>query len=288
MQCTKPFKLGLSDDHFIMVPCNKCDACKKSRAREWSARMVHESNYWESSLFITLTYSDDCLPDLSKESGFVKKQLRDYFKRCRKELEFKYYACFEYGEQTARPHFHFILFSNIKTEDIQLWLPPGAKKMVPKTPDPFGRQWKYGTTHTGYMTIKSARYVAAYVDKKYSNALNDIIYGELQPPFSVQSKGIGLRYAMDHSEQISRNELTVCGEKLALPRYYAKKLDIPEEILLYYGDVNRIAERERVESKYEPDSERSFVASVESERRQKERHAKARKRLYGHDRDFNV
>ena len=72
-------------------------------------RVVHESYYWDSCIFLTLTYDDDHLPP---NGSLVKSDLQKFFKRLRKNSGKKmaYFACGEYGEQTARCHYHVILF----------------------------------------------------------------------------------------------------------------------------------------------------------------------------------
>lgn len=44
-------------------PCGKCLACRIARTREWAVRIMHEMSEWEDSVFLTLTYDDDHIPD---------------------------------------------------------------------------------------------------------------------------------------------------------------------------------------------------------------------------------
>lgn len=114
------------------VPCGKCYHCKITRINEWVTRMVAESNYNKYVYFGSLTYNglyptiynNDCL---SIRSNFNKNKtyndtplilrkdhLQKFFKRLRKntKVKFQYAACGEYGETYARPHFHYIIWSN--------------------------------------------------------------------------------------------------------------------------------------------------------------------------------
>ena len=61
------------------------------------------------SAFITLTYADEYLPSDGKlkylDFQLFMKRLRKY---CGKEISF--FMCGEYGEKTARPHYHACIF----------------------------------------------------------------------------------------------------------------------------------------------------------------------------------
>ena len=115
MQCINPVRItkGLDVTRFpdgLLVGCGKCVMCRIAKRREWTLRLIHESVYWEDSVFLTLTYSDDYLP---KNGSLDKRQLQLFIKRLRKSLNgrsIKYFACGEYGDNTERPHYHLIIF----------------------------------------------------------------------------------------------------------------------------------------------------------------------------------
>ena len=174
MQCTAPITIKLKNrwvdapNHFnkenmaeLIVPCGKCLACKISKVREWSVRMLHELSSHEDSSFITLTYQNEFLP----ENGSLKKtHLQLFFKRLRKAIhpkKIRYYAVGEYGDITMRPHYHIILFGlGLRVED---------KKCVmdawPYT------NWSIDSIRSkafGLVEPDSIQYVAKYVHKQYS------------------------------------------------------------------------------------------------------------------------
>jgi len=66
------------------VPCGKCLACSSNYRRDWVARMILESQAHSDAVFVTLTYSDDNLPD---RGSLVKRDLQLFFKRLRRRLE---------------------------------------------------------------------------------------------------------------------------------------------------------------------------------------------------------
>nr|QJB19312.1 MAG: replication initiator protein [Microvirus sp.] len=220
MQCVNPFlitkhiDLEKHPEGYISVPCGKCLQCKMSRTREWASRIMHELPYWQNSVFLTLTYSDENLPD---NGSLKKRDLQLFFKRLRKTIKtkIKYYACGEYGEKALRPHYHAIIFTDDKINTLP--------------------SWGLGHVHHGTVTLDSARYVAQYVNKKYYGNLADTTYTnkKLESPFQVQSQGIGLRYALDNTLQlVTQLYITNKGVKTQLPRYYVNKLKIDKTPLI--------------------------------------------------------
>ena len=173
VQCTNPVRLlprrnqfgryNLHPDQYpdgLLVPCGRCLACRISKRREWSLRMLHELADYDDAMFLTLTYNDDNLPP---NGSLVKADLQKFFKRLRKRLDvdgrkIRYFACGEYGEQTQRPHYHAIIFGlSLRDEDKQLvvdswdkmsWHVPQIKKKA-----------------FGMVEPDSIAYVAQYIDK---------------------------------------------------------------------------------------------------------------------------
>jgi len=191
-----------------MVPCGRCDPCRKARANEWAVRLMHEASYWTRKAFVTLTYNDAHLPD---DKSLDKAELQRFFKRVRKALgerDFKYFAAGEYGEDYGRPHYHFIGF--------------GIDEMDNKLIE---EKWGKGFVSIGTVTIESCRYVSNYVLKANEGGIKGKDYGKRAAPFRMSSQKLGSRYVNDNSEQILQHYyITVNGVKTALPRYYVKQL----------------------------------------------------------------
>ena len=94
----------------VPFPCGQCLPCRINKRRIWTARMVLESYCHPYSVFVTLTYDDDHLPD---DRQLSKRDAQLFLKRLRKAVEplrIRYYLCGEYGPQTHRPHYHAIIF----------------------------------------------------------------------------------------------------------------------------------------------------------------------------------
>lgn len=229
MRCNKPITIQKNLDRTaypdgLQVPCGKCTACRIHKRKEWQVRLLHELHYWEKSMFLTLTYSNDNLP---KNGSLIKTDLQKFIKRVRKSINhdpIKYYACGEYGDLTLRPHYHMILFG--------LGLNPEDKKIIIDN-------WHY-TDWTvpsirknsfGIVEKDSIGYVTGYIDKKLDgfDAFTEYFMTGREPVFKIQSQGLGKRYVEEYSQKIiDEKSISMFGTKHALPRYYLNKLDMSE------------------------------------------------------------
>lgn len=215
------------------VPCGKCMGCRVSRAQEWQTRLVHEAKSHNATGFLTLTFSDDHLPDNYSVST---RDLQLFLKRYRKFLGhsgLRYFACGEYGEQNWRPHYHLAVFGH-SFSDLVPWRRTKSGHVTYRSQE-LERLWPYGHCEIGTLTPQSAGYIAKYITKKVTGERAAEHYrrvhpltGEicqLTPEFLVMSKGIGAtwfdRYAMD---AFPSDFVIVDGQKRPVPRYYTKKL----------------------------------------------------------------
>nr|QJB19323.1 MAG: replication initiator protein [Microvirus sp.] len=247
MVCTSPISIKVPVKGMpkifqeMEVPCGKCLACRIKKRQEWSMRMLHELSYHDKSVFLTLTYNNYYVPS---HGGLSIPELQNFFKRLRKDnpdKKIKYFACGEYGEEKMRPHYHAIVFG--------LGLTPEDKNSVIKC-------WPYCDwdepdilkNSFGIAEPDSIRYVAQYIDKKYSGDMEIEMYLEqgLQPVFRLMSQGIGERYACDNHKQIKDlGYITVKGTKQSVPRYYIKKLELDTSTLTQYAVYSESEQNER-------------------------------------------
>lgn len=235
MKCTAPIRITPSGHQKdMLVPCGKCLQCRIQLRQQWVVRLTHELGYHKKSVFCTLTYSPENLPE---NGTLVKRHLQLWFKRLRKcGCTIKYYAAGEYGEGNNRPHYHAIVYGlGADPEDIRImtdnW--PLADWSVPVI-----RNKAFGS-----VTPDSIRYVAQYIDKKMSGYLqsySEAVTGRISP-FALMSKGLGLEYATDHGNQLaSMLYCTLKGRRYSIPRYYIKKLDIDRDTLKSISINNEI------------------------------------------------
>lgn len=212
MQCTSPTRLS----EYMLVPCGKCANCIISRSREWATRIIHELPYHNSSIFITLSYRDECLP----EKGVNSEHYTNFIKRLRKKYyprKIKYFACAEYGEKTFRPHYHAVIFGMSIFDDFVYYMSTSKGKLY------LHPCWDYGHIHVGAVTYESARYVAGYIGKKKTNSPGL----QFNKPFQRQSQGIGYQWFKDNKDRISKTgKIKIKDKEIGIPRYYQKKMDI--------------------------------------------------------------
>lgn len=228
----------------MSVPCGQCILCRKRRAAQWAARLTHEARYHDRSSFITLTYSSEYLPD---PPSVCKRDWQLFLKKLRKikgGQSIRYFACGEYGDTNFRPHYHAIMFG-ISREDRQCVEAAWSRGGKP-----------IGIVSVDACEIASIRYVSGYITKKIKSN-NDEFYhiNGLQPPFQLQSKGLGKRFAEENKRYLTDNtQFHISGLTVGIPRYYRKKVDIPASSYMKNA-------RKRIESAIEIIEEQYGVSS---------------------------
>lgn len=175
MLCAKPFR----PPGQMEFGCGQCAVCRINKSRLWQGRLLLESLTHKSSLFVTLTYSDEHEP----ENGFLSPgDLHAFLKKLRKKISFRYYAAGEYGEKFMRPHYHLVLFG-----DFKLQVKNGHYHV-----DVIAQCWKKGFIHIGELTHRSAAYITKYTLKNRWSKY-DLDLAGLTPEFQRMSlkPGIG-------------------------------------------------------------------------------------------------
>lgn len=184
--------------------------------------MLHEIDSHDSSIFVTLTYADEYLPE---NASLKKRDLQLFMKRLRKSLgkrKIRYYACGEYGDETQRPHYHLIIFGMSLCDDDKL-------KIIQSWPY---TRWEVNQIRKkafGIAEKESIQYVAKYIHKQLSGELADEIYIKTgrEIPFKILSLGIGKEYADKNKKQMNDlGYITINGVKQSIPRYYINRLQL--------------------------------------------------------------
>lgn len=260
MACIHPIAIPVSDKKkfhgitgsnasHVMVPCQKCFSCLQGKKMEWSLRCMHESKKHKSSLFITLTYDEICIPkdgSLNTEdiTLFLKK-VRSHFKYHHGKTGIKYLQAGEYGrackncgnhfkrcrcgnyvEGIGRPHHHVCLFG-VDFND---------KKLSEKTTNmnyplyesgTLDRLWSKGIAVIGELNSKTAAYTASYITKRMG--VEEDIYDGKMREYATMSRrpGIGHDYAQKNMKDFMKNDFAVLdkGKKCKIPRYYDKLIE---------------------------------------------------------------
>ena len=170
----------------IPIPCGHCIGCRMDRAKDWKVRCCLESVSHRESWFVTLTYDDAHLPTSRVDGRPVlrKDDLQSFFKRLRYyfgDQRFRYFACGEYGENTLRPHYHFILFCD-RLDAVQ------ASDGIFRS-SWISSSWTFGLIDIKRADVGTMAYVAGYVEKKQKDAH----YDEYRvKPFILMSRRPGL------------------------------------------------------------------------------------------------
>lgn len=237
MMCKNPIRITKNLDRIkfpegLEVPCGKCLQCRINKRKEWSMRLLHELEYWDSSMFLTLTYDDNHIP----ENGSLRKShLQKFFKRVRKELKgkkIKYYACGEYGTKTFRPHYHAIIYGLGLNSDDKLLI-------MSKWPYCDWNQPSINKNSFGLVETYSIQYVAGYIHDKLSGEEEKFMYDDTgrENVFKIQSLGFGKQYCLDNAERILNDKfISIFNKKHSVPRYYLNKLGVTEEEMQSFRD----------------------------------------------------
>lgn len=257
MKCFNPIKAKRDDTgsiiftsdesqgiHEVEIPCGQCMGCRIRKAQEWATRMLHEKQFHEESIFITLTYNDENLPiDRSLQYDDVTR----FIKRARKTLDKKiqYYYSGEYGEETLRPHYHMILYGTEFNEKIKyhgkenivehLFTNDHGNKVYTSTL--LDELWGLGNCNFGSVTYDSCMYVAKYTTKKINGDLSDEHYSRFNPDtgevWQVKKEearmsrkpAIGYSWLAKYYKDTLRDDYIVIGnKKVTVPQYYIKKI----------------------------------------------------------------
>ena len=222
----------VTDPRTLMVPagCGKCIECKKQKSREWSVRLQEEIRNNKNGKFITLTFSNESIKELTKEIKGVEGYdldneiatlaTRRFLERWRKKYKksVKHWLVTELGGNgTENIHMHGILWTNEDAKTItEIWK--------------YGYTWVGDKNNDGYVNEKTINYIVKYIsktDQKHKEYNSKIL----------TSPGIGNNYInrIDaeknkyKGEETKETYTTRQGIQLALPIYYRNKIYTEEE-----------------------------------------------------------
>ena len=219
----------------IQVPCGQCVGCRLERSRQWAMRCLHEKRFHKESCFVTLTYDNEHLP---AGGTLVKRDYQLFMKRLRKVKGegVRFFACGEYGERNARPHYHALLF-NCDFLD-KLRFSQNKRGDVTYTSKSLHDMWPLGHHVIGDVTFDSAAYVARYVVKKITGSRAAehyaVIDGDGQvydrtPEFTLMSRrpGIGSSYYDKYASEVyAHDSVIVNGLEVRPPRFYDTRYEL--------------------------------------------------------------
>lgn len=189
----------------------------------------------DANCFITLTYSDENLPE---DGSLVKDDWKKFAKRLRHRAgPFRFMMCGEYGDRNYRPHFHACIHGLDFLEDRVFYknTPLGHRLYISPTLE---RAWGKGFAPIGELTKETAAYVARYVVKKLTGERCrngyirvDPVHGtfwQVEPEFGLMSRnpGLGKEWIKKYAGDVyPRDEVVVNGRRHKPPRYYDDQQD---------------------------------------------------------------
>lgn len=196
--CLNPLRIWKDGVGYVDVPCGKCYDCQMRKRAEWDLRLQVEALHSEDCAFVTLTYDNDHLENLSvRTTQLWLKSLRN------KGFKFRYYGVAEFGELYGRPHYHFLIFFKEHTYPLLLY-----------------NTWDKGIMDVGSVTPAAIHYVTKWhVHPKYRIGESRELHGFTQP-----SKKLGFDLLDSFTIENVSPVYDLNGNKLPVSRYYRKKL----------------------------------------------------------------
>lgn len=203
----------------IKIPCGKCVGCRLEQSRQWAVRCMHEKRLHRESSFLTLTYEN-----MPAGNSLQLADYQNFLKRLRHHVDgsLRFFGCGEYGETTARPHYHLLLLNKDFADKKSL---SSGNEYNLYTSKILSQLWPHGHHSIGDVSFQSAAYVARYCVKKNQNGktVND----GRTPEFVTMSRrpGLGTGYFDKYSnELLDHDTIIINGVPAALPRFYDGKI----------------------------------------------------------------
>lgn len=195
----------------IIVNCGKCLNCISNKKKEYGLRMMHERETDKSltSYFATLTYRDSDIP--FNKAGFQtlsKEHIKSYIRKLKREVDkmhgkIKYFMGAEYGDQTARPHYHIIVLTN--------------RPLLTQIKE----YWEYGNVDAQISwSDKAISYTVGYANKK----IGFKEFKNTQEPFHKFSRGLGETWIHE----------AIAKKKINEKKYYIQNQIITSKIPDFY------------------------------------------------------
>lgn len=254
---------SLIEGALYTLPCGGCQGCRMDAAQSWAIRGWHEArtNAFPvgeagGSAFLTLTIEP---AKLLPHNSVMLRSLQLFMKRLRFAVKkpVRYLECGEYGELRGRAHYHVLVFGfDFPDRTVSHTSKDGHTLYNSKL---LSELWPFGRALIGSVSFQSARYVAAYVMKKWSGKEADAHYtrvspvdGEfyrVEPEFASMSlkPGLGERWFSEfESDVFPSDEVIIDGQKRKPPRYY-EKLFVAKHGEAAFQPIKRARKRRAIE-----------------------------------------
>lgn len=195
---------------------------------------MHERSLHNKNCFITLTYSDEHLPE---GGSLVLEHFQDFMKRLRRKIspeKISFYHCGEYGEELGRPHYHAIIFGyDFPDKTIAPKKYQNSKQGdILYVSELLNERWGMGVCIIGNATFESAAYVARYITKKINGEKKEAHYRGKKPEYATMSRRppIASKWFEKYENDVYPNDYIILrGRKMLPPKYYDRKYEITDE-----------------------------------------------------------
>lgn len=289
----------------MLIPCGQCIGCRIRQREDWTTRIELEARDYpkEEVWFITLTYDDDHVPGMIVKTGEIMRKvqytwkpgekrpssvqillyedIQKFLKRLRKAYrgKLRYFVAGEYGEQTARPHYHMILYGWRPTDLENLYKIHHNGYYTSKWLEDL---WGMGQIQIAQAVPETYRYVAGYVTKKMyeidGKKANEYYELGQTKPFACMSlkPGLGDHYYQEHKAEIWRQGYIQCtnGKRAQIPRYYEKQMEAENPQRLWRIKQNR--QKNAIEQKRLQLEEQDYKTVLETKERVTKKQTKKR------------
>lgn len=215
-------RFGLGAGEVYDIPCGKCEGCLLDRSQEWAARCEQEASLWPENVFVTLTYSADCLPVVGGVPTLRPRDFQLFMKRLRKSRLgcVRFVQAGEYG-RLGRPHHHALVF-NCGFPDREVLKVRAGLPTLYRSAELEGL-WPLGYSSLGEVTFASAAYVARYTLKKVGGPAVELAGREPEYMTCSLKPGIGAGWFEKYKGEVFPLDEVVTrgGRKVRPPRYYS-------------------------------------------------------------------
>lgn len=240
-----------------VIPCGKCIGCRLEYSRDWATKGIYEAEMHKDNWFLTITYDNEHLPIgdpvIDPETGeekeplnsgtlkaadftnFIKK-VRTYYERKYNHKGIRFMGCGEYGSQSARSHYHSIMFNMpIPVEQMRFHEYNENHEPMYRCIE-LEKIWGKGMIVAAEVNWNTCAYVARYITKKVGMPTDKDYYKKLgiEPEFFRMSRkpGIGREYFEKHKDEIYKDDKVIIQKykgglmRIKPPKYYDKLYDL--------------------------------------------------------------
>lgn len=219
MLCRNPYMSSTG----LAYGCGQCLPCLYNKRRVWTHRIMLEAMQYEHNAFVTLTYSDENLPE---RHSVVPDHTRLFLNRLRGRVapeRFRFFLVGEYGDKSERPHYHAAIF-NFKSCEYGQSRYSRVKTRCCDRCELVRETWGLGNVFLGTLEDDSAGYMAGYVTKRMTRG-DDVRLKGRHPEFTRQSNrpGLGKDAMWEVASVLMRYELAVAGADVPVALRHGKK-----------------------------------------------------------------